>query len=479
MMPIDVGAAKAPAPSIPAGPAFAARQHEPHDGGNLPFAQLVTDFADDPAITRREPQVSRPQRRNDRPEPFSRQTSWREREETEAASTHRSRRRQGDDEPVGQTRPKNSDDRDPDAAVAMDGVAANGSQPARDTGRAPADKGTAPVTGGAGAVGDSTAEAVAETAAAGDAEATGSATAVSTASGAPAVPAAQAAASNAAAALRAATDARKVALDAVKQALASQAAAADEDSVGADDSVATAIEQSAGDDAAAATGPKQASAHQGKGAVANALASAIEAGAQVAGAEEGGGSGAAHDGGKREHGGTAPGEAPPPARFTGHASQAIAAFQAAAAAAEAPLQMTAGQAAETSLREALADPELPASIVHSIHLQAMRGGGEARLTLNPGFLGEMTVGVRVDGSSVSASLHASSGEVRDWIRANEAALRQALADQGFNLERLVVHDEEPPHGSGGGSRQQREAADQQPPRRQPRQAPAGSFEALI
>jgi flagellar hook-length control protein FliK len=167
-----------------------------------------------------------------------------------------------------------------------------------------------------------------------------------------------------------------------------------------------------------------------------------------------------------------------PARITGHASLAIAAFQAAAAAGGGIAIAESIDRGDGALQAAFADPELPASIVHSMQVQAIRGGGEAKINLNPGFLGQMTVGVQVDGASVVASLHASSSEVRDWIRANEAMLRHALAEQGFNLERLVVVDDEPAESTGKEGRHQQQDAE---PRRRPRPraAAAGTFEALI
>jgi flagellar hook-length control protein FliK len=159
--------------------------------------------------------------------------------------------------------------------------------------------------------------------------------------------------------------------------------------------------------------------------------------------------------------------------------QAIAAFHAAAAAAETASSTPAAVVTtDPVVRAALADPDLPASIVRSIHMQTARGGGEARISLNPGFLGEMTVGVQVDGASVIASLHASNSDVREWIRTNEGMLRQALAEQGFNLERLVVVEDEPAESTGGQSRREQEDAEQRP-RRNPRPAAQGSFEALI
>lgn len=159
--------------------------------------------------------------------------------------------------------------------------------------------------------------------------------------------------------------------------------------------------------------------------------------------------------------------------------QAIAAFQAVAVAAPGgmlPYLSAAAGAADAGFG-AVMDLELPTQIVHAIHVQADAGGGEARLRLNPAFLGGLSVGVQVDGSSVTASLHVSSAEVREWIRTNEAMLRQALADQGLHLESLVVSEEEPT--DPGRDRSDREETREQQPRRQRRSLDQGTFEVVL
>lgn len=166
-------------------------------------------------------------------------------------------------------------------------------------------------------------------------------------------------------------------------------------------------------------------------------------------------------------------------RPSAHAAQAIAAFQAVAAAVSAPTPLTTSAPAMETLRgSALLDQELPMQIVQAIRIQNDQGGGQARLRLNPGFLGGMTVDVRLDGNAVVAALQASSAEVREWIRTNEAALRQSLADQGLHLERLVVVDEDAPAQSDDDRKQGQ--PDQQPaPRRQRRPEGTSTFEALL
>jgi flagellar hook-length control protein FliK len=87
------------------------------------------------------------------------------------------------------------------------------------------------------------------------------------------------------------------------------------------------------------------------------------------------------------------------------------------------------------------DDALPAQIIRSIRLQWQAGQGEARVQLRPDYLGELTIALKVEQGGVSALLHAEAPEVRRWIEANTATLRDALAEQGLRLDRLVVVDE--------------------------------------
>ena len=76
-------------------------------------------------------------------------------------------------------------------------------------------------------------------------------------------------------------------------------------------------------------------------------------------------------------------------------------------------------------------------------VQAMRvivrdGISEATVRLRPEHLGEVSIAVRVEGRTVSATVHAESAEVREWLHLQEDTLRSALQGQGLSLERLVV-----------------------------------------
>ncbi len=77
-------------------------------------------------------------------------------------------------------------------------------------------------------------------------------------------------------------------------------------------------------------------------------------------------------------------------------------------------------------------------IVDAIRLQWTRGGGEAQVTLEPKYLGPLSVTVRIERDTVSATVVADTPAVREWLRANETLLRQGLGDQGLRLDRLEI-----------------------------------------
>jgi len=86
------------------------------------------------------------------------------------------------------------------------------------------------------------------------------------------------------------------------------------------------------------------------------------------------------------------------------------------------------------------DAELPDQIVQSLRLQAIQGGGEARVHLRPEYLGELTVRVQVQNGVVTARLEAEVPAVREWIERHEVSLRQALGEHGLTLEALIISD---------------------------------------
>ena len=66
------------------------------------------------------------------------------------------------------------------------------------------------------------------------------------------------------------------------------------------------------------------------------------------------------------------------------------------------------------------------------------GAAKPCVRLRPEYLGEVVVAVKVEQGAVIAALQADTPAVRQWAERNEAVLRQALAEQGLQLERLTV-----------------------------------------
>jgi flagellar hook-length control protein FliK len=89
-------------------------------------------------------------------------------------------------------------------------------------------------------------------------------------------------------------------------------------------------------------------------------------------------------------------------------------------------------------RETGVPGENAARIVQSIRLQWARGGGEARITLEPSHLGELTVSLKVEQGAVSVRLHAETPIVREWLQSQQQTLRQGLAEHQLTLERLEI-----------------------------------------
>jgi flagellar hook-length control protein FliK len=140
----------------------------------------------------------------------------------------------------------------------------------------------------------------------------------------------------------------------------------------------------------------------------------------------------------------------------------------------------------TSIAAAMAnvpDADLSRQIVQGVRLQWRDGVGEAKITLQPDYLGSVSVSLRVSDGGVTATLHADSPAVRSWIETNEPSLRQALADQGLTLHRLTIVDE-PAQASNQNGRepgaQQGQQQQQQPQRQQRRRQGDGeTFESLM
>jgi len=125
------------------------------------------------------------------------------------------------------------------------------------------------------------------------------------------------------------------------------------------------------------------------------------------------------------------------------------------------------------------DADLRGQIVQAVRMQWTDGVGNARLTLQPEYLGEVTISLRVEQGGVTAHLNADSSEVRTWMSANEPLLRQGLAEQGLTLNRLIVSDESPESKPDGGERRQPSQPQQEHEQRPRLQDDTGTFEIIV
>ena len=104
---------------------------------------------------------------------------------------------------------------------------------------------------------------------------------------------------------------------------------------------------------------------------------------------------------------------------------------------------TAGQASATSTGPApytTVDPDaILSQIVKGISVNALGDGvHQMQLHLQPAHLGNVTLDLRVDGTSVSANVVAQSADVRDALVANQHHLAQSFADAGMKLASFSV-----------------------------------------
>jgi hypothetical protein len=112
-------------------------------------------------------------------------------------------------------------------------------------------------------------------------------------------------------------------------------------------------------------------------------------------------------------------------------------------------------------------------MVKAVHLQWQRGVGEARVTLQPEHLGQVSVTLRVEQGTVTAVMRADNPAAAEWIQAHRAELRSALTSQGLDLESLdVAVDPE-------GRRRQPPPRDEPPPRHRRRPEAAPLFDVHV
>jgi flagellar hook-length control protein FliK len=89
------------------------------------------------------------------------------------------------------------------------------------------------------------------------------------------------------------------------------------------------------------------------------------------------------------------------------------------------------------------DADSAAALIDTIRLNAKPGVWEAKVTLKPEHMGEVTIDLSVEHNNVTAVVRAESSSVREWLHSNESGVRSGLNDQGLNLARFDVEEPEP------------------------------------
>ena len=111
-------------------------------------------------------------------------------------------------------------------------------------------------------------------------------------------------------------------------------------------------------------------------------------------------------------------------------------------------------------------------LVQAIRLQVRAGGGDAVVRLNPEHLGAVSISLRVERGVVSATVHAESPAVRQWLEEHESSLRDGLSGHGLFLDRFVVQRD-------GRQPEQRHSEDQPRYRRRTPRRQAGQEQATF
>jgi flagellar hook-length control protein FliK len=123
------------------------------------------------------------------------------------------------------------------------------------------------------------------------------------------------------------------------------------------------------------------------------------------------------------------------------------------------------------------DPHaLGGQLVRQISMQWRDGVGDARLTLRPEHLGDVTVSLRIEQGAVTAHVTAAAPEVRAWLSAHEGLLREGLSGQGLTLHQLEVADEP---ADGRTDADGRRAPQDEPQPRPRRRSAKGTFEFVM
>lgn len=124
------------------------------------------------------------------------------------------------------------------------------------------------------------------------------------------------------------------------------------------------------------------------------------------------------------------------------------------------------------------DASLASQMVQRMRLQWTAGAGTAVVTLDPEYLGAVTINLHVDSAgATTATLSAENADVRAWMQAHEPLLRQQLAEQGLSLDRLQVSDEHRREDDGPADERRRRWQPPAPP--PPKRTATGTFAVMV
>jgi flagellar hook-length control protein FliK len=86
--------------------------------------------------------------------------------------------------------------------------------------------------------------------------------------------------------------------------------------------------------------------------------------------------------------------------------------------------------------------DVASQLVQSMRVQVRNGVSEAIVHLKPEHLGEVSILLKIEQQSVTATLRAESSDVRELVAQQEPALRQGLAEHGLELRQLTVREDD-------------------------------------
>jgi flagellar hook-length control protein FliK len=134
---------------------------------------------------------------------------------------------------------------------------------------------------------------------------------------------------------------------------------------------------------------------------------------------------------------------------------------------------------EAPLAAAVEIPEADTvrQLVQTMRMQFRDGIGDAIVRLRPEHLGEVSISLRVEQGSVSATVQAEVAAVRHWLETHEGTLRSGLAEQGLHLEKFVVREDAGREQPGDAPEQQKRQSRRQARLRQGESEP--KFEITV